>query len=85
MCLAAWRPKQRCPCFQTIMHFRLNVHVCMVITVVHLPALASIAYVPGRIFYRIQIICHSYIAQMEWPRIVPNEIGIYLLYVCYNS
>ena len=34
--------------------------------------------------YRIQIIGHSYITQMEWPRIVPNEICIYLLYVCYN-
>ncbi len=22
---------------------------------------------------------------MEWPRIVPREIGIYVLYVCYNS
>ncbi len=35
--------------------------------------------------HRIQIIGHSYIAQMEWPRIVPREIWIYLLYVCYNS
>ncbi len=26
-----------------------------------------------------------YIAQMEWPRIVPHEICIYVLYVCYNS
>ncbi len=35
--------------------------------------------------YRIQIIGHSYIAQVEWPRIVPHKICIYLLYVCYNS
>ncbi len=35
--------------------------------------------------HRIQIIGHSYIAQMEWPRIVPREIYIYLLYVCYSS
>ena len=35
--------------------------------------------------HRIQIIGHSYIAHMEWPRIVPREICIYVLYVCYNS
>ncbi len=35
--------------------------------------------------HRIQIIGHSYIAQMEWPWIVPCEICIYVLYVCYNS
>ncbi len=35
--------------------------------------------------YRIQTIGHSYIAQMEWPQIVPHEICIYLLYVCYSS
>ncbi len=35
--------------------------------------------------HRIQIIGHSYIAQMEWPRVVPREICIYVLYVCYNS
>ncbi len=34
---------------------------------------------------RIQIIGHRYIAQMEWPRIVPHELCVYLLYVCYNS
>ncbi len=40
-----------------------------------------------RLVYRIQIIGRSYIAQMEWPRIVPREVGlcIYLLYVCYNA
>ncbi len=35
--------------------------------------------------HRIQIIGHSYIAQMERPRIVLREICIYVLYVCYNS
>ncbi len=35
--------------------------------------------------YRIQTIGHSYIVQMEWAWIVPHEICIYLLYVCYNS
>ncbi len=45
-------------------------------------SLASIAYICTlTLVHGIQIIGHSYIAQMEWPRIVPREICIYVLYV----
>ena len=35
--------------------------------------------------YRIQIIGNSYITWMKWPWIVPREMRMRLLYVCYNS